>query len=194
MSEDLVPTITRAGLAAIRNAQGTGLLATIDRIAVGRGLASGASYVGYTPTGGETALKGEVARVPLLQGAQLGGIAGSDPIGFRVLAVVPPLASGSQPITEVGILLTDGTLLAVWSDPSLVLAFLTAQASLELAFDLFLQQLPVASMAITVLRPDIPDTTGVLARLLVASVDHFLAQLKDEWRFPLQPRQGTPAS
>lgn len=195
MSEDLVPTLTRAGLAAVRNAQGTGLLATIDRIAIGRGLASGQSYIGYAPTGMETALKGEIARVPLLQGMPLGSVDGGDPIGFRVLAVVPPLAGGAPvPVNEVGILLTDGTMLAVWSDPALVLAFMTAQASLELAFDLFLQALPVASLAITVQRPDIPDTTGVLAMLLAASCEHFIAQLTDEWRFPLKPRQGSAAS
>lgn len=194
MSEDLIPTITRAGLAAVRNAQGTGLLATIDRIAIGKGLASGQSFVGYTPTGAETALKAETARVQLLQGAQLGGVNGGDPIGFRVLAVVPPLAAGTYPVTEVGIILSDGTMLAVWSDPALILAFMTAQASLELAFDLFLQALPVASLAITVQRPDIPDTTGALAMLLAASTEHFIAQLTDEWRFPLTPRQGSVAS
>lgn len=195
MSEDLVPTLTRAGLAAVRNAQGTGLLATIDRIAVGRGLSSGGALVGYRPTGGETALADEVARVPILQGAQLGGVAGTDPIGFRVLSVVPPLPGGAPvPINEVGIVLSDGTLLAVWSDPALVLAFLTAQASLELAFDLFLTALPVSSLTIVVQRPDVPDTTAVLARLLAASTEHFLAQLTDEWRFPLLPRAGAPVA
>lgn len=170
MSDDLLPTLTRAGLAAVRNAQGTGVLATISQIAVGRGLASGQSFVGYTPTGAETALKDERARVPLLQGAQLGGVAGSDPIGFRVLAVVPPLANGTAPypVNEVGIFLDTGDMLCVWSDPALVLAFQTAQASLELAFDLFLSQLPTASLAITVQRPDIPDTSGVLAELVRA--------------------------
>lgn len=177
MSDDLIPTITRAGLAAVRNAQGTGVLATIDRIAIGRGVPFGASYAGYTPTGSEIALKGERTRVALLQGSQLGGVAGGDPIGFRVLAVVPPLVSGTYPVNEVGIILTDGTLLAVWSDPALVLAFMTSQASLELALDLFLQQLPVASMAITVQRPDIPDTAGVLAALLCEQTNQFIAAL-----------------
>ena len=171
MSDDLIPTITRAGLAACRNAQGTGLLATISAVAIGRGVPSGGGFVGYAPTGGETALKGEMARVPLLSGAPLGGVAGSDPIGFRVLAQVPALAPGSAtyPVNEVGFFLDDGTLLCVWSDPVLVLAYMTAQAPLELAHDLFLSQLPVASMAITVLFPDIPDLSGVVAQLLALS-------------------------
>ncbi len=168
MSEDLVPTITRAGLAACRNAQGSGLLATIAAVAIGRGVAAGAGFVGYVPTGAEVALKGELARVPLLSGSQLGGLAGSDPLGFRVLAEVPPAATGTAPtpINEVGWFLADGTLLCLWSSTAHPLGFRTDKASIELAHDLYLSQLPVASMAITVLRPDIPDTTGVLARLV----------------------------
>lgn len=168
MSEDLVPVITRAGLAAVRNAQGTGLLATISEIRIGRGVNGPSGYVGYKPTGTETALRGEMARAPILQGSTLGGVAGSDPIGFRVLAEFPPLAAGvtPYPINEVGFFLTDGTMLCVWSDPALTLTYATSQVSTEFAHDLFLAQLPVASMAITVLRPDIPDTTGVLAELL----------------------------
>lgn len=164
MSAALIPVITRAGLAAVRNAQGTGLQATITAIAVGRGTASGSSYVGYAPTGAETALKSEQARVPLLSGSQLGGAAGSDPIGFRVLGRVP--AGGSYPINEVGFILGDGTLFALWSDPAFPVAFATTLADIDLAFDLFLQQLPTGSLAITVLEPDVPDTTGVLAALL----------------------------
>lgn len=192
MSEDLVPTITRAGLVACRNAQGTGLLATIDRIAVGRGVVGPSGYTGYTPTGRETALRGEMARVPLLQGTTLGGVAGSDPIGFRVLAVVPALVppAASYPINEVGFILSDGTLLALWSSPTLVLQFMTQQASFEQAFDLFLSALPTASMTINVQRPDIPDTTGVLAMLLAASANHLIGQINDEWRLPLTPRPG----
>lgn len=171
MSDDLVPTITRAGLAACRNAQGTGLLATIDRIVIGRGVAGPSGFVGYVPTGGETALKGEMARVPILQGAHIGGIAGAAPIGFRILAEVPPLVppAASYPVNEVGFLLSDGTLLAVWSSPTAVLHFMTQLASFELALDLILTALPTASLAISVERPDIPDTSAVLAQLVALS-------------------------
>ncbi|GEP11821.1 phage tail protein [Methylobacterium gnaphalii] len=170
MSEDLVPTITRAGLAACRNAQGSGLLATIAAVAIGRGVVSGSNAVGYSPTGAETALKSEITRVPLLSGSQIGSLAGSDPLGFRVLAEVPAAATGTPPapINEVGWFLSDGTLLCLWSSATYPLGFLTDKASLELAHDLFLSQLPVASMAITVTRPDLPDTLPVLARLCAA--------------------------
>ena len=194
MSETLIPTITRSGLAAVRNAQGTGLKATIAAIGVGTGLASGASFIGYVPTGAETALKAERARVPLLSGSEIGTLAGSDPLGFRVQAIVPALAAGTYPVCEVGIYLDDGTLFAVFSDPALVLTYMTAQVALELAFDLFLSQVPVAAMAITVQRPDIPDTTGILAKLLATSADLFIGQLKDEWRFPLTSRPGKSAA
>lgn len=184
MSENLVPTITRAGLVACRNAQGTGLLATIDRIAIGRGVPGPSGYTGYAPTGRETALKGEMARVPILQGGPLGGVEGGDPIGFRVLAEVSPLVppAASYPINEVGFILSDGTLLALWSSPTEVLHFMTQQASFEQAFDLFLAALPVSSMAITVQRPDIPDTAGVLAELLATHADSFIKALAQEKR------------
>ncbi len=165
----IVPTLTRAGLAAIRNLQGSGLQGTLTNIAVGRGVASGSTWVGYTPTGAETGLKAEQARVPLLSGTLLGDPASlTDPLGFRVLAEVPPMAPGgaTYPINEVGFILSDGTLLAVWSDPAYPLAFSTTLAAVDLALDLFLQQLPPNALTIQVQEPDVPDTTGVLAELL----------------------------
>ena len=165
----IVPTLTRAGLAAIRNLQGSGLQGTLSAIAVGSGTGAGMSAVGYTPTGAETALKAEQARVPLLSGTLLGDPTSlTDPLGFRVTAEVPPVPQGgaTYPINEVGFILSDGTLLALWSDPAYPLAFSTTLAAVDLALDLFLQQLPPNALTITVQNPDVPDTTGVLAELL----------------------------
>ena len=185
MSADFVPTFTRAGLAAVRNAQGTGVQAEIAQIAVGRGVASGGSFVGYAPTGTEVALKGEVARAPLLSGAPLGAVAGSDPIGFRVLAQIPALTgAAAYPVCEVGIFLTDGTLLCLWSSasPNDVLGYVTSSAALELALDLFLSAVPVSALTIIVQEPDIPDTTAVLAELLSCGLRAFIADLAAEKR------------
>ncbi len=167
MSDALVPVITNAGLAAVANAQGSGLLATIAAIGVGRGL-NGTS--GYAPSNQATALQSEVLRVPLLSGSRL------DPAGFRVQARIPSSSTpASYIIQEVGFYLDTGVLFALWSSTAFPLAAKTGLADVDLAFDLLLEQLPVASMAISVLEPDIPDTTGVLAELLAAQANLFCA-------------------
>ena len=164
MSDALVPVITNAGLAAVANAQGSGLLATIAAIGVG----TGSNGKGYAPSNQATALQSEVLRVPLLSGSRL------DPIGFRVLARIPSSsAPASYIIQEVGFYLDTGVLLALWSSIDFPLAAKTGLADVDLAFDLLLQQLPVASMAISVLEPDVPDTTGVLAELLATQATLF---------------------
>lgn len=173
MSAALVPVITRAGLAGVRNAQGTGLKADIVAVAVGRGNPSGQSFVGYAPTGTETALVAEQARVPLLSGTEIGGAEGTGAIGFRILARVP--AGATYPINEIGFILSDGTLLALWSDPAGPVAYATGLADVDLAFDLFLQALPAGALKITVTEPDVPDTTAVLAELLAGQGRMFCA-------------------
>ena len=169
MSDALVPVITNAGLAAVANAQGSGLLATIASIGVG----TGASGKGYVPSNTATALQGEVLRVPLLSGSRL------DPIGFRVEARIPSSSTpASYIIQEVGFYLDTGVLFALWSSIAFPLAAKTGLADVDLAFDLLLQQLPVASMAISVLEPDVPDTTGVLAELLAGQARLFVELMK----------------
>lgn len=169
MSDALVPTITNAGLAAVANAQGSGLQATLAAIGVG----TGASGKGYVPSNQATALQTEVLRVPLLSGSRL------DPAGFRVLARVPSSsAPASYIIQEVGFYLDTGVLLALWSSTAFPLAAKTGLADVDLAFDLLLEQLPVASMTISVLEPDVPDTTGVLAELLAGQALLFVETMK----------------
>lgn len=173
MSEALIPVITRTGLAAVVKAQGDGLQATIARIAVGQGLNASGKYIGYTPSKDATGLANEILRVPLLSGTRL------DPAGFRVLGQIPASsAPESYTIWEVGFFLSTGELLALWSHPSRPLAAKTPLSDIDLAFDLLLEQLPVEALNITVMEPDIPDTTAVLAGLLATDAHLFIETLK----------------
>ncbi|GJD93342.1 phage tail-collar fiber domain-containing protein [Methylobacterium iners] len=167
MSEPLIPVLTNVGLAAIANAQGTGLQAVISEVAIGRGSLVGGVYKGYTPARTATALVGQMVRVPILSGAR------RDPAGFTVLSLLPA-TPGEYPINEVGFYLSNGTLLALWSDPNFPLAYKTPLASVELGFDLLLEAIPTSALAITVLMPDVPDTAGVLAELLATDARAFV--------------------
>ncbi|UIY44146.1 phage tail-collar fiber domain-containing protein [Methylobacterium radiotolerans] len=181
MSAALVPTFTRAGLAKVRNAQSTGVQAVIASLAIGRGLASDGGYIGYVPDGTETALRGEIGRAVIYQGEPLGGVAGSDPIGFRVMSVFPQLAAGTPAyaVIEVGIFLDDGTLLAVWSTPSQAdrIGDVTANAIFELAFDLYLTAVPVAALTITVQQSS-TDNLACLAELLRGVTRNYTRQMR----------------
>ena len=185
MSSDLVPLFTRAGLVKLRNAQSTGVQATIAALAIGRGVVSGGGYVGYQPDGNETALKGEIVRAAIYQGEPIGGVAGADPIGFRVMSVFPALAPGtpSYPVYEVGIFLDDGTLLALWStpDPAARLGDATAVAAFELAFDLYLTAVPVTALAITVQQAS-SDNLAALFELMRGVAQNYTRQMRSTHR------------
>lgn len=166
----IVPTLTEVGLAAGLRSQGDGIDLQLSHMAVGRGIADGGTWKGYVPSRAQTALVREDARVPILSGSKLPGL------GFRVLAVAPRTTDGSElPIRELGWYLDTGELLCVWSQVAAApLAYRTPQAEVHLAHELYLQQFPLSVLNITVMQPDIPDTTGVLA-LLVATQAHTLA-------------------
>ncbi len=116
MSDPLVLTLTRAGLAACVRAQGDGLQAQVDRVAVGRGVNVAGVFSGYTPSKTATGLLNEVIRVPILSGAKLGA---PGEARFKVLAEISKTsAPAAYDIREVGFFLADGTLLALWSDPT----------------------------------------------------------------------------
>lgn len=177
MSDALVPVITRRGLAALVNAAANGLMATIDTMAIGFGANSAGQYVGYVPSKDATALANEIVRVPLLSGSRL------DPVGFRVLAQVPSSTPPDEfAIREVGFYLASGELFMLWSDPDFPVASKTPLSDVDLAFDLFLEQIPTASLTINVVGPDVPDTAGVLAQLLATDANLFIAALDQERR------------
>ena len=133
MSTPLQPLITKAGLAAIWRADNTGVAAEITHIVVGT--------TGYTPANTQTALRTQVAKYAISDGQRL-----SDTL-IHVTAVADD--TKAYWAREIGFLLSDGTLLAVWSHPTEALTYKSANAELLLAYDLSLTALPANSVTIT---------------------------------------------
>ena len=132
MSE-LQPVITKAGLSAVWRKDKTGLAAQITHVVIGT--------AGYTPANTQTALRNQVAVYPISDGETLSS----------TLLHVTAVADGPQAIwvREIGYLLSDGTLFAVWSHATEVLAYKPAGNKLLLAYDLSLTALPPDSVTIT---------------------------------------------
>lgn len=128
----LVPVITLDGINAVFNAQGDGVAARVTHIALG-------SH-GRTPSADETDLQQERRRVPIADGERIGNQQ------IHVTGVV----DGDGPefwVREVGFILDDGTMLAVWSDDR-PLAYISNSVPLLLAFDLRLEALPAESVTV----------------------------------------------
>ncbi|MGW7235464.1 phage tail-collar fiber domain-containing protein [Pseudomonas fulva] len=132
MSTPLQPVITKKGLAAIWNATNTGLSGEITHIALGTS--------GYTPTNDQTSLRAQVAKYPIAGGERL-----SDSL-IHVTAIADGPAAFW--VREIGFLLADGTLLAVWSHATDALTYKPANTDLLLAYDLSLTALPADSVTI----------------------------------------------
>lgn len=132
MSTPLQPVITQAGLAAIFRATNDGLAAQITHVVLGS--------TGYTPVQTQTALRSKKGTYPISDGQKLSSTQ------IHLTAVADDAAEFW--VREVGFLLSDGTLLAVWSDPSQALAYKSPNAQLLLAYDLSLAALPANSVTI----------------------------------------------
>jgi hypothetical protein len=132
MSTPLQPVITQAGLAAIFRATNDGLSAQITHIVLGS--------TGYTPVQTQTALRSKKGTYPISDGQKLSSTQ------LHLTAVADDAAE--YWVREVGFLLSDGTLLAVWSDPAQALAYKSPNAELLLAYDLSLAALPANSVTI----------------------------------------------
>ncbi|WP_410952476.1 phage tail protein [Pseudomonas sp. S1(2024)] len=132
MSTPLQPVITKVGLAAILRADNTGIAAQITHIALGTS--------GYTPSNDQKSLVNQVAKFPISGGERLSS----------TLLHLTALADGAAAywVREVGFLLSDGTLLAVWSHSSEALTYKSANTDLLLAYDLSLAALPANSVTI----------------------------------------------
>ncbi|MEE1888498.1 phage tail-collar fiber domain-containing protein [Pseudomonas carassii] len=132
MSTVLQPVITKAGLAAVWRADNSGLAVKITHIALGT--------AGYSPSTEQKALRTEAARHV---------IAGGERLGNNQLHLTA-IADGAHAfwVREVGFVLEDGTLFAVWSHPSEALAYKPAGTDLLLAYDLSLSALPADSVTI----------------------------------------------
>ncbi|WP_440029818.1 phage tail-collar fiber domain-containing protein [Chromobacterium amazonense] len=132
MSNPLEPRITEAGLAGIWRATNDGVSAQITHIALGD--------AAYEPDQSQTKLRAEKARYPISDGKRLSASQ------IHVTAVADDAKAFW--VREVGFFLSDGTLLAVWSDPKRALAYKSPDAELLLAYDLALSALPPGSVTI----------------------------------------------
>ncbi|MCO7538337.1 phage tail protein [Pseudomonas asiatica] len=134
MSTALQPVITKPGLVAIFNANNNGLSAEITHVVLGTS--------GYTVTPGteQRVLRSQVGKYPISGGEKL----------TSTLLHLTAVADGpaSFYVRELGFLLSDGTLLAVWSHPTEPLAYKPPNDQLLLAYDLSLSALPANSVTI----------------------------------------------
>jgi len=132
MSVSLTPIITTAGLQAVLSATNDGLQAKISHVALGD--------IGWSPTNSALSLKREKNRVAVSNGTRI------QPTQIHVTAV----ENGSTEywVREVGFILDDGTLFAIWSHLTQALAWKAAGVDLLLAFDMLLSALPADSVTI----------------------------------------------
>jgi hypothetical protein len=173
MSE-LQPVITKAGLSAVWRKDKTGLAAQITHVVIGT--------EGYTPVNTQTALRKQVAVYPISDGETLSS----------TLLHITAVADGPQAIwvREIGYLLSDGTLFAVWSHPTDVLAYKPAENKLLLAYDLSLTALPPDSVTITSTGAGLNLTLSEeLATLATASIADMLRGLKQQDAIESQEKQ-----
>jgi hypothetical protein len=164
MSE-LQPVITKAGLSAVWRKDKTGLAAQITHVVIGT--------AGYTPANTQTALRNQVAVYPISDGETLSS----------TLLHGTAVADGPQAIwvREIGYLLSDGTLFAVWSHATDVLAYKPAGNKLLLAYDLSLTALPPDSVTITSTGAGLNlSISEELAALASASVAGMLRDMKQQ--------------
>ena len=166
---ELQPTFTQAGLNAVIAADSSGLSGKITHLAFGDGGASG-----YNPKGNETALRNEQERVPIHFSMR-------DGIGSFLVRGKGDPSPIEYWVREVGIILDDGTLLALWSDPQRAITGRGPGAELEFDIKLVLDALPGGSIEIQVTRGG-DDTLSALASNLAfqAAVTRGLTELRSK--------------
>lgn len=158
----LVPVITAAGRTAVLAAHNTGLQATITHLAFGTGA--------YDPTGNETALHAEVVRVPITGGKRVGAFT------IQLSALLDGVAEFW--IKECGVILSDGTLLAVFSHPTTPMAFKTNGVPIVMAFSLTMAALPASAITVDAGDVDLSITFAEeLAKLAMVDTDTMRHQL-----------------
>ena len=134
----LIPTITAQGLQAVFNANHNGLEATISQVALG-------DHAYAVPVNGDglatqTALRNEQQRVDIADGKQV------TPHQIDMSFVAD--GSSTYWVRELGFYLADGTLFAVWSDPSEALAWKSDLVPLITGLELVLTALPADSVTV----------------------------------------------
>ena len=155
--ETLNPVLTNAGLRALLNASNTGVEAAIAEIAFGD-----ANGAGYAPQANRTALVRERARV---------AVGGGERVANSEVEVQALLDTGpSFWIREVGFVLDDGTMLAIWSDPDTPLAYKTAGVPLAVAYNLALEGAPADTVTVNITGPNVNLTLVGPIALLSAEI------------------------
>ncbi|WP_416465692.1 phage tail protein [Pseudomonas sp. LFS044] len=132
MSDPLLLTFTKAGLAAALRADNTGIAMEIATVVVGT--------AAYTPSSSQKSLVAQVAEYPIIGGERL-----SDTMLHIVANADGPRAFW---IKELGYKLKDGTLLAVWSHPTEALTYKPVTGEVLLAYDISFAALPANSVTI----------------------------------------------
>ena len=123
--------LTTAGIQAVINAQETGTNAvTISGIGVGTGK--------YTATKEQTQLQAQVKRMPILEGGQAGDNA--------IHVACKDDGPGSYEVCEFGLFLSDGTLFAVYSQSTPIIAK-QESSNLLLAIDMKLEGVNAGNIA-----------------------------------------------
>ncbi|WP_208996518.1 phage tail protein [Pseudovibrio ascidiaceicola] len=127
------PTLTRAGMRVIFNASDAGLHAKITHLAFGSSR--------YTPVGNENSLKSEKARIEIAGSRYL------DDFQMEITAKID--GDTGFTLAELGVMLEDGTLLAVWSDPDTPLVQYTPGVPIAFSFVLALTGIPHGTVRVT---------------------------------------------
>ncbi|HCE1515536.1 TPA: phage tail protein [Vibrio parahaemolyticus] len=163
MSKALIPVITTRGLAAVFNAPNTGLSAEITHIALGDH--------GRTPSKNEVGLVNERMRIAIADGERI------DDHQIHLTG----LADGDTEfwVREIGFILKDGTMLAVWSDTD-PLAYKSSEVPLLLAFDLVLAALPANSVNVigTGANLSLAAWGEQLVKVAAANIDNMARHVK----------------
>jgi hypothetical protein len=156
MSNRVIQTTqTRAGMRSLFAADQAGLKAVFSHIAVGSS--------GYLPTGEETALQSEFARVE---------INASEYLSDYELLITGTLEGDTEGwVNEMGLYLEDGTLFALWSEVNAPLAYKSRDLSLTPAFTLALHSLPKNAIEVKVAPSNVTIQIGSNGRLPFMAVD-----------------------
>ncbi len=131
-STPLQPVILESGINAIWRAANDGVDAKITHIALGD--------AGYKPDQKQSALRSERVRYPIAGGEKV------SPHQIHLVAIADGLIEFW--VKEVGFVLADGSILAIWSDPTKVLAYKSDGIDLLLAYDINLSALPADSVTV----------------------------------------------
>ena len=130
---NLVLTLTTSGIDSVIAADKNGLQAEITHVAFGD--------TSWEPTEAATALQNERRRI---------SVTSSTTVNNNQLHIsVTEDGTIGYWVREIGVFLSDGTLLAIWSHATDALAYKSATTDLIVAFDLVLAALPVNSVTIT---------------------------------------------